>query len=277
MKLIVDASVAVKWLFTEDGTDESRRLLAHRIRLYAPDFILTEAANVVWKKARRGDINDPQPYFEELTSFQDVIALRSSQDIVAHASAIAIAIDHPVYDCLYLACAQAEGAPLVTADTKLQRAASTISTIRVWHILDAHVGERIAAGATALVIDDATIRQAIAAYDAFRQTKDTVTSTLRPDSSLKISTPKHQRAYLATPAFLRLVNFLADLPYDERVDLIALGWYGRRAEGGSGWTDMLENAYRMRINDLRYEAGLAGHWRAGLDRLRSESRGALDL
>ena len=44
MKLIVDASVAVKWLFTEDGTPESRRLLAHGIHLHAPDFIATYAA-----------------------------------------------------------------------------------------------------------------------------------------------------------------------------------------------------------------------------------------
>ncbi len=153
MKLIVDASVAVKWLFTEDGTDQSRRLLAHRIHLYAPDFILTEAANVIWKKVRRGDIEDPRPYFEELASFQDVVVLRSSRDLVAHASTIAIAIDHPVYDCLYLACAEAEGAPLITADTKLQRAASTRSTVHVWHILDARTSERIAAGSAAPVLD----------------------------------------------------------------------------------------------------------------------------
>ena len=148
MKLIVDASVAVKWLFTEDGTPESRRLLAHGIHLHAPDFILVEAANVIWKKVRRRNIDDPQPYFEELASFQDVIVLQSSRDLVARASAIAIAIDHPVYDCLYLACAEAEDAPLVTADGKLQRAASTVSTVHVWHILDPQVSERITAGAT---------------------------------------------------------------------------------------------------------------------------------
>ena len=149
MKLVVDASVAVKWLFTEDGTDESRRLLTHGIDLYAPDLILTEAANVIWKKFRRGDIEDPRPYSEELARFQDVIVLRSSRDLVAHASTIAIALDHPVYDCLYLACAEAEGVPLITADTKLQRVASTRSTVHVWHILDAQASERIAAGSPA--------------------------------------------------------------------------------------------------------------------------------
>ena len=33
-------------------------VLAHRIVLYAPDFILTEAANVIWKKAQRREMTD---------------------------------------------------------------------------------------------------------------------------------------------------------------------------------------------------------------------------
>ena len=204
MKLVVDASVAAKWLFKEQGSHESRHLLAHRIRLGAPDLILTETANVVWKKARRREISDPQPYLAELANLPDVIALRPSSDLVAHAAAIAIAIDHPVYDCLYLACAETDGAPLVTADTKLQRAAATYPSVDVWHILDPQIVERIASGATALVIEEATVREAIAAYDAFDQTAETVISKTRP-------------------------------------------------------------------HDPRYEAGLGGHWKAGLDRLIGKS------
>ena len=116
MKLIVDASVAVKWWFAEQGSVESRQLLAHRIVLYAPDFLLIEAANVLWKKARRKEMADPQPYLEELSRLPDVVMLCPSSDLVARASAIALEIAHPVYDCLYLACAEVEEAPLVTAD-----------------------------------------------------------------------------------------------------------------------------------------------------------------
>ena len=111
MKLIVDASVAVKWLFTEEASVESRQLLAHRIVLYAPDFILTEAANVIWKKAQRREIADPKPYLEELARLPDVVVLCPSADLVAHAAAIALKIGHPVYDCLYLACAEVHDLP----------------------------------------------------------------------------------------------------------------------------------------------------------------------
>ena len=46
MKLIVDASIAVKWFFTESHTAEARRLLAHRIVLHAPSHILTQGNRI---------------------------------------------------------------------------------------------------------------------------------------------------------------------------------------------------------------------------------------
>ena len=145
MKLIVDASVAVKWLFIEEGTVEARQLLAHRIVLYAPDFILTEAANVIWKKARRKEITHAQPYLEELARLPEAIMLCPSTDLVALASAIALDIDHPVYDCLYLACAEVEGAPVVTADGKLHDAAQAYPGVDVWCLAAPEVGKRIVA------------------------------------------------------------------------------------------------------------------------------------
>lgn len=143
MKLVVDANIAVKWLFTEAGTAEARQLLSPRIVLHAPDLILTEAANVVWKKARRHEIANAQPYLEELARLPDAVALHPSADLVAHAATIALEIDHPVYDCLYLACAEAEEAPLVTADSRLCDAAQTHPGVEVWHIMDPDVRERI--------------------------------------------------------------------------------------------------------------------------------------
>ncbi|MCY4480407.1 MAG: type II toxin-antitoxin system VapC family toxin, partial [Rhodospirillales bacterium] len=150
MKAVVDASVAVKWLFTEDGTVEARQLLAHRIMLHAPDFILTEAANVIWKKARRREVADAQPYLRELARLGDLVSLVPAAELVIHAAAIALRIDHPVYDCLYLACAEVEGAPLVTTDRRLWDAARTQADPEVRLISDSETGRRIASAATGL-------------------------------------------------------------------------------------------------------------------------------
>ena len=273
MKLIVDASVAVKWLFTEERSVESRQLLAHRIVLHAPDFVLTEVASVIWKKARRNEIADAHPYLEELARLPDAVVLRPSADLVAHAAAIALEIDHPIYDCLYLACAEVEGAPLVTADGKLRAAAQTYPGVDVWHIAAPEVGERIVTAATALVIQETTVQELIAAYTAFSETADFVIDTVpRRRSGVRILTPEDQDGYFDTPAYLRLVKLIAHLSYDERIDLMALAWFGRQTSEPSPWSYFLNHAYRMGINDAHYEAVLGRHWQAGLDRLREALR-----
>ena len=273
MKLIVDASVAVKWLFTEEGTAESRQLLAHRIVLHAPDFILTEAANVIWKKARRNEVVDAQSYLEELARLPDAVVLRPSADLVAHAAAIALEIDHPIYDCLYLACAEVEGAPLVTADGKLRDAAQTYPGVDVWHIAAPEVGERIVTAATALVIQETTVQELIAAYTAFSETADFVIDTVpRRRSGVRILTPEDQDGYFDTPAYLRLVKLIANLSYDERIDLMTLAWFGRQTSDSSRWSYFLNHGYRMGVNDPHYEAGLGRYWQAGLDRRRAALR-----
>ena len=139
MKLVVDASVAVKWFTTEEWTEESRRLLAASIDRHAPDLILAETA-----KARRGEIEAAHRYFREVANLPDVLVLHRSQELFVRASAIALELDHPVYDCIYLACAEVEGVPLVTADRRLQAATKGNRAFNVWHIGDEDVSQRIA-------------------------------------------------------------------------------------------------------------------------------------
>ena len=69
---------------------------------------------------------------------------------------------------------------------------------------------------------------------------------------------------------MRLVKRIAHLSYDERIDLMALAWFGRPTSDPSPWSYFLNHAYRMAINDPHYEAVLGRHWQAGLDRLRGE-------
>ena len=274
MKLIVDASVAVKWLFAEANSDEARQLLAPRIVLHAPDFILTEVANVIWKKVRRNEIPSAQLYIEELTRMPDAVVLHHSAELVMKAAALAVQIDHPVYDCVYLACAEAEAAPLVTADDRLsQRAGEAYPAVDVWNIGDSQDAQRIAAAATLLVIQDDTVQQAIAAYDALRETADSVIQTVPPrPSGVRILSPEDRDAYFDTPAYLRLLKFIANLTLDERIDLKALAWYGRQASQGASWSHFLNHACRMGADDLDDEAALGHHWQTGFDRLCREVR-----
>ena len=260
-------------MFTEEESIESRQLLAHRIVLHAPDFLLIEAANVLWKKARRKEIADPQPYLEELSRLPDVVVLCPSVDLVARASAIALEIAHSVYDCLYLACAEVEGAPLVTADCRLHDAAEAYSGVDVWHIAAPEVRKRIVTAAAALVIQESALQELIAAYAAFSGTVDTVVDPVpgRP-GGLKILTSENQGAFFDTPAYRELVKRIASLSDHERIDLMALAYFGYESIQSSTWSDCLNQALRHRVvyDNVRYEAGLGRYWQIGLDRLREE-------
>ena len=135
MRLTVDASVVVKWFVPEPLFHEARLVLTYRHDLYAPELLLAEFANVIWKKARRGEIPDPRPHFAELRELGNIVALHRIAGLVDRAASISRELDHPVYDCLYLACAEATGSALVTADRKFaEKASGKFSDAFVRHI-----------------------------------------------------------------------------------------------------------------------------------------------
>jgi predicted nucleic acid-binding protein len=53
---VVDASVAVKWLVTENFSEQAVRLLDEELTLIAPELLFAEAANALWVMCRRGII-----------------------------------------------------------------------------------------------------------------------------------------------------------------------------------------------------------------------------
>ena len=58
MNLTVDASVVIKWFVAETLFEQARLLLSDSFDLHAPDILLAEFANTIWKKFRRGEISD---------------------------------------------------------------------------------------------------------------------------------------------------------------------------------------------------------------------------
>lgn len=114
--MIVDASVAIKWLTPEDDSDEADQLLA-RGGLSAPELIVCELSNAVWKKWRRGELTGVPPGLGSMPDFFDSLAPMGG--LMVRAAELALELDHPAYDCFYLAQAESTGDVLVTADSKL--------------------------------------------------------------------------------------------------------------------------------------------------------------
>ena len=114
---IVDASVAAKWFVRENLHDQALTLLDHADRLEAPDLIVTELTNIAWKKCTKGEINLLQAQAMAAAIHHYIPTLHPASEFVEQALEIALELNHPVYDCLYLACAK-KGSLFITADEK---------------------------------------------------------------------------------------------------------------------------------------------------------------
>lgn len=135
-RLVVDASVTLKWLIPEAGDAEALRLLQQYLEgetvLMAPHLLFSEVANALWKRIGRGQITAAQAgrAFSELLMQSPVLV--HSESASRAALDLSIAHGHPAYDCLYLALALEHRCDLVTADRRLYQAmGGTYSCIRL--------------------------------------------------------------------------------------------------------------------------------------------------
>ena len=121
MTIVVDASVALKWVLLEPGSDAAAKLRDED--LLAPSLWRLEVASALWKRAKRGDITVPQALERMDALAQAPVATSPLEDDLSVALALAATLDHPVYDCLYLALAARNDTHVVTADVRFWRVA----------------------------------------------------------------------------------------------------------------------------------------------------------
>jgi len=115
--MIVDASVAVKWVVSEDGSDAALDLLGSE--LAAPAIWLAEAANALRTKCARGELSDAEAAEFAIDLADAPVVSLELKELLPMAMRIALDLGHPVYDCFYLAAALRDDTRLVTADPRL--------------------------------------------------------------------------------------------------------------------------------------------------------------
>lgn len=118
-RFVIDASVAVKWVVAENGSERADVLLDHG--LVAPDLLYAECANILWKKVRRGELTREQADLAAQALEGADIDIVPTKAYLASATLIAVELDHPAYDGIYLAVAEAFNLRFVTADDRLVR------------------------------------------------------------------------------------------------------------------------------------------------------------
>ena len=117
--LVIDASVAIKWVIEEEGTKEA--LALRRRALAAPDLLTAECANILGKKVKRRELSEREAALAAGLLARADIELVAMRPYLETAVRIALALNHPAYDCVYLALAETEGFRFVTADATLVR------------------------------------------------------------------------------------------------------------------------------------------------------------
>ncbi len=118
MTLVVDASVALKWVLAEADSHLAQALAEGREELLVPDFWLNEACNICWLQVRKGRWSASEAR-EALDLLRGLVPPTPTGDLDLHDVAldIGLAVNHSTYDTLYVAFAIAAGARgVVVAD-----------------------------------------------------------------------------------------------------------------------------------------------------------------
>jgi predicted nucleic acid-binding protein len=114
--LVVDASVAVKWLISEADSGVAEALSAQV--LTAPSLVLVECASALWRRARAGDVPMRALAAKMRALRLAPLRLEPLERHLDHAVELATELQHSVHDCVYLAMALASGAQVVSADRR---------------------------------------------------------------------------------------------------------------------------------------------------------------
>jgi predicted nucleic acid-binding protein len=117
-KYVIDASVAVKWVVTETGTQEAVKLL-RGAPFAAPDLLVAECANILWKKVQRKQLTAAEALLAARLLQRADIEYHPTRHLLDSATQLAIGLNHPACDCIYLTLAILNGWRFVTADDRL--------------------------------------------------------------------------------------------------------------------------------------------------------------
>ncbi len=123
MTCVVDASVVLKWFLPKPDSAAAdlllEMLLNAEAELIAPELLLVETANALWKRTVRSELSAE----EALRIHRDLVTLPISfvadADIADDALQLALKYNHSVYDCMYCALADKRRCEFVTSDLSL--------------------------------------------------------------------------------------------------------------------------------------------------------------
>jgi predicted nucleic acid-binding protein len=124
--VVLDASAVIRIMEGAPQAVPLQEALLQANLVVAPELMLTEVANALWRLQRAGQI-EAAGLQERLARAAELVDhIEPDRHLQVEALALACHLDHPVYDCLYLALARREAAALLTADQRLMALAAQV-------------------------------------------------------------------------------------------------------------------------------------------------------
>ncbi len=128
--MVVDTNIIIGIVVenNENGFD-----LVSNQNIYMPEFAKIEMWNVLRKYhfLRKIDIEIIEKYYED---FYDIITdFISNEELLESAKKISFQLNHPIYDCLFLALALYKDQPFMSSDKRLLAKANSLNIETIYY------------------------------------------------------------------------------------------------------------------------------------------------
>ena len=124
---VLDASVAIRLLVPEVGSEAALELFARGNEWRAPRLLLTEVAAALRRKTVAGELTQALASNAIAALLRSVasgaLRLQADEEVAKSALELSLEVGHKLPDCVYLAVAEDQGIGLATADLQLARLA----------------------------------------------------------------------------------------------------------------------------------------------------------
>lgn len=118
--IALDASAAIRVVLAPQENQALLDLLDDAPPVYAPQLLIAETANALWKYVRAGRLDASIASEAHADALSLVDELIDDAALFPEALQMASQCGQPVYDCMYLVVARRHAASLLSADERLR-------------------------------------------------------------------------------------------------------------------------------------------------------------
>jgi len=120
MRLVLDASAAVRMVMRAEGADGLLESVATATVVAAPSLYASEVANALWKYVKAGSLDAETALERHEESINLIDAFTPDWELTTEALSEATRFKHPGYDLLYGVLARRTGCAVLTMDERLR-------------------------------------------------------------------------------------------------------------------------------------------------------------